>query len=79
MCCMLQRDSAGVPGGAVEKLSGHAGANAGRQGLSCDWVLAGEGQCDGLLWFQVVFVCCSVHKKRSLGFDCDPLFIHQDS
>lgn len=38
--CMLQCHSAGVPGGAVEKLSGNAGANAGREGLSGDWIPA---------------------------------------
>ncbi|MEQ2209531.1 hypothetical protein XENOCAPTIV_000457 [Xenoophorus captivus] len=38
---MLQRDSAGVPGGVVEKLRGHAGADAGREGFSgdCIWMV----------------------------------------
>lgn len=41
--CVLQRHPSGIPGGAVEELSGHAGANAGRKGLPGDWVPAGEG------------------------------------
>lgn len=45
---MLQCDSAGVPGGAVEKLSGHAGANAGRERLSGDRILTREGQYKSL-------------------------------
>lgn len=42
--CTLQCHSAGVPGGAVEELSGHAGADAGRKGLPGDWIPAGEGE-----------------------------------
>lgn len=38
--CMLQCHTAGVPGGAVKELSGHAGANAGRERLSGDWIPA---------------------------------------
>lgn len=44
LLCMLQCYSAGVPGGAAEELGGHAGADAGREGLPGDWVSAGEGQ-----------------------------------
>lgn len=42
--CLLQCYSSGVPGGAVEELSGHAGADAGRERLSGDWIPAREGQ-----------------------------------
>lgn len=38
--CVLQCYPAGVPGGAVEELSGHAGADAGRERLSGDWLPA---------------------------------------
>ena len=40
MCtmCLLQCYSAGVSDGSVEKLSGHAGANAGREGISGHWI-----------------------------------------
>lgn len=38
--CVLQCHSAGVPRGAAEELSGHAGANAGREGLPGDRVPA---------------------------------------
>lgn len=41
--CVLQCHPAGVPGGAIEELRGHAGANARREGLPGDWVPAGEG------------------------------------
>lgn len=36
----LQCHLAGVPGGAVEELSGHAGANAWWEGFPGDWVPA---------------------------------------
>lgn len=38
--CVLQCHSAGIPRGAAEELSGHAGANAGREGLPGDRVPA---------------------------------------
>lgn len=41
---MWQCYSAGVPGGTVEELGGHAGADAGWEGLPGDWIPAGEGE-----------------------------------
>lgn len=41
--CVLQCHPAGVPGGAIEELRGHARANARREGLPGDRVPAGEG------------------------------------
>ena len=44
MCvCVLQCHPAGLPGGATEELCGHAGADAGREGLPGDWLPPGEG------------------------------------
>lgn len=34
---------AGLPGGAAQELRGHAGADAGREGLPGDWLPAGKG------------------------------------
>lgn len=36
--CVSQCHPVGVPGGAVEELSGHAGADAGREGIPGDRV-----------------------------------------
>lgn len=40
---VLQCHSAGLSGWAAQELCGHAGADAGRKGLSGDWIPAGEG------------------------------------
>lgn len=39
----LQRHPAGLSSGTAQELRGHAGADAGREGLPGDWVPAGEG------------------------------------
>lgn len=65
--CMLQCHSAGVPGGAVEELSGDAGADAGRERLSSDWIPAREGQLKAFtkkcLCYMFTFICCWVKRE----------------
>lgn len=61
----MQRHPAGVPGGAAEELSGHAGANARRKGLPGDWVPAGEGKKKAL--HRTIYVGMCAYKRAHHG------------
>lgn len=44
VCVCMQCHSPGVPGGAVEEFSSHAGADAGRKRLPGHWIPVREGE-----------------------------------
>lgn len=65
--CVLQCHSPGLPGGAAEELCGDAGADAGREGLPGDRLLASEGMGELPQQFFVITNVIQISSKKTEG------------